>query len=196
MDQFESSIRSREGFPICCLKEGCRRPIILLDLKTLLSTERIDELFRASLGYFVATNATTYRFCPAPDCPSVYKLASPGLDEDELFVCGACYTETCRKCHQEYHPFVTCERYKEYKADPDLSLAEWRNGRENVRNCPANCGFVIEKVDGCNHVECKCQKHVCWSCMDFFDTSEGCYSHLRAVHESILPLDQLHILDI
>ncbi|KAJ4764773.1 RNA helicase family protein [Rhynchospora pubera] len=195
IDQFESAIRSREGFPLCCLKEGCRRLIILLDLKALLSNERIDELFRASLGYFVASNAATYRFCPTADCPSVYKVTSAHLDTEKLFVCGACYAETCRKCHLEYHPGVTCEQYMEYKADPDLSLTEWRKGRDNVRDCPAKCGFVVEKVDGCNHVACRCLKHVCWSCMAFFNTSEECYSHLRAVHEPIL-LDGLHIVDI
>ncbi|KAJ3673417.1 hypothetical protein LUZ60_006791 [Juncus effusus] len=182
IDQIETSIRSRDNFPLCCLKQNCKTPILLLDLKALLSISRLDELFRASLGYFIATNSLIYRFCPTPDCPSVYKIRGPGSSDEEPFVCGACYTETCTKCSLEYHPFVTCEQYKEYKADPDLSLLEWRKGKKDVRNCPSNCGFIIEKVDGCDHVKCKCEKHVCWGCMKYFETENECYAHIHAGH--------------
>ncbi|PHT39408.1 hypothetical protein CQW23_22981 [Capsicum baccatum] len=74
LEQCESAIKSRKGFPMCYLRSGCREPFLLADLKSLLSTEKLEELFRASLGAFVTVNVGIYRFCPSPDCHSVYRM--------------------------------------------------------------------------------------------------------------------------
>ncbi|XP_014493823.2 ATP-dependent RNA helicase DEAH12, chloroplastic isoform X1 [Vigna radiata var. radiata] len=184
VEQCESAIKNQGTFPICCTHKDCGDPILLTDLRSLLFSDKLEELFRASLGAVVATSGGTYRFCPSPDCPSIYRVADPGT-AGEPFVCGACYSETCTRCHLEYHPYLSCERYKEFKEDPDSSLMEWRRGKDEVKSCLA-CGHVIEKVDGCNHVECKCGKHVCWVCLEFFGGSDECYSHLRNVHTTII----------
>ncbi|KAI9165634.1 hypothetical protein LWI28_017792 [Acer negundo] len=184
VDQCESAIRNLDSFPICCAREGCRTPILLTDLRSLLSGEKLEELFRASLGAYVASSRGTYRFCPSPDCPSIYRVADPGKI-GEPFFCGACYAETCTRCHLENHPQLSCEKYQEYKEDPDASLKEWRKGKQHVKNCPV-CGFTIEKTEGCNHLECRCGRHICWVCLDYFCSSEDCYSHLQSVHESFV----------
>ncbi|KHN31399.1 Hypothetical protein glysoja_023053 [Glycine soja] len=183
VEQFESAIKNQGTFPVCCTHRDCGDPILLTDLRSLLFGDKLEDLFRASLGAFVATSGGTYRFCPSPDCPSIYRVADPG-SAGEPFVCRACYSETCTRCHLEYHPYLSCERYKEFKEDPDSSLIEWCRGKEQVKCCSA-CGYVIEKVDGCNHVECKCGKHVCWVCLEFFSTSNDCYDHLRTIHLTI-----------
>uniref|UniRef100_A0A453JVZ4 RNA helicase n=1 Tax=Aegilops tauschii subsp. strangulata TaxID=200361 RepID=A0A453JVZ4_AEGTS len=154
VDQCESAMKSHDGFPVCCLKTGCKKPFLIVDLKHLVSNEKLEDLFRASLRTFVESRAGMYRFCPTPDCQSIYQVAAPDA-ETKPFVCGACYVEICTKCHLEYHPFMSCEAYKQYKEDPDATLLEWRRGKENVKNCPS-CGYTIEKSEGCNHVECRC----------------------------------------
>lgn len=186
VDQCESAMKSQDGFPLRCLKSGCNKLFLLADLRSLLP-DKLDELFRASLNAFVASSAGLYRFCPTPDCTSIYQVAAAGAQGDRPFVCGACSVETCTKCHIEYHPFISCEAYKEYKADPDATLLEWRKGKENVKNCPS-CGFTIEKSEGCNHVECRCGSHICWNCLENFKSSEECYGHLRSVHLSYADL--------
>lgn len=184
VDQCEAAIKSHEGFPLCCTREGCGRPILLADLRTLLLPEKLDDLFRASLGAFVASSGGTYKFCPSPDCPGVYRVAKPGA-APEPFFCDACHVETCARCHLEYHPYVSCERYKDFKDDPDSSLKEWCKGKEQVKGCLV-CGYTIEKVDGCNHIECRCGKHICWVCLVCFTASEDCYEHLRTIHQTII----------
>nr|GFA19703.1 ATP-dependent RNA helicase DEAH11, chloroplastic-like [Tanacetum cinerariifolium] len=62
--------------------------------------------------------------------------------------------KTCTRCHLENHPFLSCEMYEEFKRDPDLSLKEWMKDKD-VKHCPV-CRFTIEKIDGCNHIECRC----------------------------------------
>ncbi|XP_058087476.1 ATP-dependent RNA helicase DEAH11, chloroplastic-like [Magnolia sinica] len=179
VDQCESAMKNRDGFPLHCACEGCKSHILLVDLRCLLSSDKLEELFRASLGAFVASSGGVYRFCPSPDCPSVYRVADPHMVvEQPPFTCGACFVETCTKCHLEYHPSVSCERYREFKEDPDASLTEWRKGKDHVKNCPI-CGYTIEKVDGCNHMACNCGKHICWVCLQCFDSSGECYGHLR-----------------
>ncbi|KAL5556528.1 hypothetical protein UlMin_038764 [Ulmus minor] len=184
VEQCDSAIRNQGSFPLCCTHKDCNSLIRITDLRSLLPSDKLEELFRASVGAFVSSSGGTYRFCPSPDCPSVYKVADPET-EGEPFVCGACYTETCTRCHLEYHPYLSCERYQEFKDDPDTSLKEWRKGKENVKNCPV-CGYTIEKVDGCNHIECRCGRHICWVCLQFYATSDDCYNHLRKVHEAII----------
>ncbi|KMT08595.1 hypothetical protein BVRB_6g138750 [Beta vulgaris subsp. vulgaris] len=184
VEQCESAIKNVDSFPICCAHEGCGIPLWLVDLKYLLSSEKLDELFIASVRAFVAYSGGKYRFCPSPDCPSVYEVADPSKS-GEPFICGACYAETCTKCHLEYHPYLSCDKYKEYKEDPDSSLREWWRGKEEyVKRC-TTCGHTIEKAEGCNHVECKCGKHLCWVCLESFDDSDECYSHLRNIHHGI-----------
>ncbi|KAF5936912.1 hypothetical protein HYC85_024418 [Camellia sinensis] len=175
VEQLESAIKSRDGFPLGCAREMCGEHILLMDLRSLLSCEKLEELFRASLGAFVASSGGKYKFCPSPDCPSVYRVAEPGTT-CWPFACGACYAETCTGCHLEYHPFMSCERYKEFKEDPDSSLKEWCQGKEHVKSCPV-CGYMIEKVDGCNHIECRCGKHICWVCLECFCNSDDWYVH-------------------
>lgn len=184
VNQCDAATRSRDGFPLCCTKEGCSSLFLLTDLKSLLLGEKLEELFQASVSWFVTTSAGAYRFCPTPDCPGIYKVvvSKDEADADKPFVCGACSVETCRRCHLEYHALISCELYKEYKDSPDVSLFDWRLGRENVKDCPG-CKHVIEKVDGCNHIECRCGRHICWVCLQVFASSEDCYSHLRSSHE-------------
>ncbi|KAI4987261.1 hypothetical protein ZWY2020_020061 [Hordeum vulgare] len=186
VDQCESATKSHDGFPVCCLKTGCKKPFLIVDLKHLVSNEKLEDLFRASLRAFVASRAGTYRFCPTPDCQSIYQVAAPDA-ETKPFVCGACYVEICTKCHLEYHPFMSCEAYKQYKEDPDATLLEWRRGKGNVKNCPS-CGYTIEKSEGCNHVECRCGSHICWACLANFRSSEECYGHLRSAHQSFVDI--------
>lgn len=184
VEQCESAIKNMDSFPIRCAHSGCKALILLTDLRSLLSNEKFEELFRASLGAYVASSGGTYRFCPSPDCPSVYRVAEPGT-AGEPFFCGACYAETCTMCHLEHHPYLSCEKYREFKEDPDSSLKEWCKGKEHVKTCPI-CGYTIEKIEGCNHIECRCGRHICWVCLDIFNSANDCYGHLRSKHMSFI----------
>ncbi|XP_078435393.1 ATP-dependent RNA helicase DEAH11, chloroplastic-like [Wolffia australiana] len=184
-EQLESTIRNREGFPVCCLAEEgqCREPFLLQDLRDLVGATKLEELFWAALAAHVAGSCGEFRFCPSPDCPGIYRAATTGTTVP--YTCGACGAETCRRCHVEYHPWLSCEMYREIKEDPDVSVEEWRRGKNNVKRCPA-CGHVIEKTEGCSHVECLCGCHICWDCLLTFSSSEDCYAHLRAIHLDIM----------
>ncbi|KAJ7785278.1 hypothetical protein DFH07DRAFT_864425 [Mycena maculata] len=51
--------------------------------------------------------------------------------------------------------------------------------------CPnLECGYAIEKVDGCNHILCVCGTHFCYVCGKEF-TQDTIYGHMQSVHGSI-----------
>ena len=53
-----------------------------------------------------------------------------------------------------------------------------------AQKCPTpNCGAVMEKIDGCDHMTCpQCKKHICWLCLAYYDSATECYDHLSSVH--------------
>ncbi|KAM3343422.1 hypothetical protein P3S68_025511 [Capsicum galapagoense] len=107
VEQCESAIKSREGFPMCYLRSGCGEPFLLANLKSLLSIEKLEEIFRASLGAFVIVNVGTfvivnvgtYRFFPSPYCHSVYQITTSDMDFGALFICDAYYGSMSDKMH-------------------------------------------------------------------------------------------------
>ncbi|KAL0742380.1 hypothetical protein Bca4012_083893 [Brassica carinata] len=76
LEQFEVSMRNFDAFPILCSHTDCGAPIVLADMRALLSQEKLDELFRVSLSSFVTTSDGNLRFCSTPDCHSVYRVAA------------------------------------------------------------------------------------------------------------------------
>ena len=61
--------------------------------------------------------------------------------------------------------------------------------KNDVRRCP-HCKILIQRIDGCYRVTCTgCKKSICWKnkadgtpCMEIFETSSECYSHLTKEH--------------
>lgn len=181
--QCTASMGSRDGFPLICTTEGCGDPILLTDLISLLPGEKLEELFWASFS-FCMDRSTTHRYCPSPDCLSIYRVAGPDEEPPESFLCDLCRLETCRKCHLPYHPGLSCDRNRMFLEDPDSSLHSWIEGKESVKACP-RCSQLIEKGEGCNHMHCKCGTHFCWICLDRFASGHECYRHVQTVHGNI-----------
>ncbi|PHT59157.1 hypothetical protein CQW23_01520 [Capsicum baccatum] len=99
LEQCESAIKIWEGFPMYCSRSGCGEHFLLSNLKSLFSTGKLEELFRASLGDFVIANAGTYRLCPLLDCPSVYRIAVSDMEFGAPFVYNACYGSMRDRMH-------------------------------------------------------------------------------------------------
>jgi hypothetical protein len=74
---------------------------------------------------------------------------------------------------------MTCAEYKESVNAQVLEKFKLEN---NIKDCP-HCNTSIEKIAGCNHVECTgCHTHICWVCMEAFDASGHCYAHMTEAH--------------
>ena len=166
--------------PICCIgDEGrCKTPIPLPTIERFISPARLTQIFENSFRVHLELHPNEYRFCPTPDCTQIYRVSK---EDSAVIQCPACLIETCSHCHKPPHRELTCEENTLIgsKSGQELLLDRWAKGHQNVKKCP-DCGVLIEKIDGCNHIHCRCGGHVCWICAKTFN--HGIYDHLNAVH--------------
>lgn len=176
--QLQTAIRDRE-FPVRCSAENCEEPLVIRDFKMQIKNGTIkqSQLAMAALNAYVSEHSEEYRFCITPDCSMVYKVTSTG----NRFICGICSKHICTSCHLEYHNGLTCAMYKSAKQDGDSVLKWIQEDPDNRKKCP-KCAFGIEKIDGCDHMNCKCGAHICWKCLEYFDSIRSCYGHLSRAH--------------
>jgi len=96
-----------------------------------------------------------YRPCLKPSCPGG-QLHS-GKSEQPIVTCPLCSGKSCFTCRIPWHASRTCAQVK----DEDRANEELLGRLTKV--CPG-CGARVEKVDGCDHMTCRCKSEWCWLC--------------------------------
>lgn len=181
--QFKSAVRNNM-FPLTCSQDGCNEPWSMKDITSvaLKTAVPFSVLVKKATSSFVAQNKTAYRYCPTADCPLIYRIT----DTERLFYCPECEVRICTSCHNQYHDGLTCKMVESMKKD-DGGLKLWlRQNATRAKLCP-KCTTPIEKIDGCNHMTCLgCKAHICWVCLQYFDTSDQCYRHLQRAHGTFM----------
>lgn len=175
-----SSDLTGNHFPLVCWHESCEQPVSIPDLRKYATGTMFDSLLKASLTYHIRSLPEIYRNCRTPDCRSVY-LRNGSY---EIFACPNCLTQTCTLCHAEPHIGWTCAEYDVHlrKTRVNEHLLDGYKALAGTKDCP-KCATLIEKVDGCNHVECSgCHGHICWVCVKVFVSSEAAYRHMNDAH--------------
>ncbi|XP_042900685.1 uncharacterized protein [Parasteatoda tepidariorum] len=171
--QLESKI-----IPVTCAQENCGQPFFLIDINRILSLggEKLRREFQnAALQHHVSTHAGQISYCHSPDCPTVYRVSKKS---DIVYNCPACLNDICAYCQTFSHKGMNCDIYQNSKEDEDYSLKVWLKDNKSCKQCP-NCKMVIEKIDGCNHMEClNCKSHLCWLCLEIFKSGDLVYDHL------------------
>jgi hypothetical protein len=178
--QVASSDLTGNHFPLLCWHEGCELPIAISDLRKHATATMFDALLKASLTYYIRSCPDLYRNCRTPDCRSVYDRSG----HYEIFTCPTCLEQTCTLCHAKPHVGWTCEEHKSHLRTNKRNerLLDDYKATAGTKDCP-KCATLIEKVDGCNHVECSgCHGHICWECVRVFASSEAAYKHMNDVH--------------
>lgn len=177
--QLESAVGNSD-FPISCCQENCSELWAWRDLTklTIQSGMSINNLVNRATNSYIAKHDKEYRYCISPDCPSIYRVTV----NSDVFCCCECEARICTGCHTQYHDGFTCEMMKELKGDSSGIKIWLRKDPKNRKLCPS-CGLPIEKAGGCNHMECvKCRHHICWICLEYFESSRDCYKHLGEKH--------------
>ncbi|XP_071740721.1 E3 ubiquitin-protein ligase RSL1 [Rutidosis leptorrhynchoides] len=113
-------------------------------------------------------------YCPFKDCSAML------LDDGDVTVtsaeCPHCNRLFCAQCKVAWHAGLDCSEYKSLKTgerDPsDLLLMNIAKDKRWKR-CP-KCAYYVEKIDGCNHIRCRCGYHFCYGCGEIYDSSHGC----------------------
>ncbi|KAJ8311998.1 hypothetical protein KUTeg_009371 [Tegillarca granosa] len=178
--QMVSAVKNKD-IPVKCSFDKCERLFAWKDILNLarLGYTSISDLVSSSVSSFVAKNKERFRYCITADCPIVYRVDKKG----KCFRCPDCEIRICTSCHIQFHDGLTCAMYNSAKGDKSIAL--WIRGDPDRRKLCPSCRAPIEKIDGCNHMQCgSCDIHICWVCLKGFLSSQECYAHLAKIHGS------------
>lgn len=182
-----SEMTSTQGFHIQCIKttdsdgSACKKTFSLSEIQQHLPSETFEEVLDKSFESYITRHPTDFAYCPSPDCDQIYRIASPDFGHPNIFTCKKCLKSTCTRCHKS-HPGKPCPGSKASSVLSDKIKEDL-----GIKACP-KCARLMEKIDGCNHVTCKCGAHVCWVCLASFEESDHCYGHMRSIHGGIYGL--------
>ncbi|VUC22319.1 unnamed protein product [Clonostachys rosea] len=162
--------------------DTCKRILPLSELREHLSSTTLEDILGAAFSSYIARNPAEFRFCPTPDCGTVYRVAREGANAPPAHTCGKCLVSLCTACHVS-HENQSCAEYKSQIPDPRVEMLKKNLG---IKDCP-KCKTSMEKIDGCDHMTCQgCGAHICWKCMESFKSATDCYDHLNSIHGGIM----------
>jgi hypothetical protein len=167
-----ASAPETKTFPLVCLGDeaACNIPISLPLIRQFMTPQAFQALVEAAFRSYLD------QYCKTPDCQQIYRHSS----ETRILQCPSCFSRICLACDDESHEGMTCQERRDQKnaSVQDRLFNEW--AEEHGKRCP-ECRSVIEKIDGCNHITCRCGAHICWKCGKTFGANE-IYPHLNTAH--------------
>ena len=163
-------------FPIKCpLCAGNERHEI--NYKTILDCLLLNDkdnlavkLENISLNHLAENNSDEITFCPTAGCNYMCSY-----DKNEFHLeCPMCKKSYCLQCKTEWHKDMTCQEYQRTvnKEENDAKFEEYVKGSK-LKQCP-KCKRWVEKISGCNHIQCSCGAAFCYNCGNI---KESNYDH-------------------
>ncbi|CAL5223005.1 g5454 [Coccomyxa viridis] len=140
--------------PWCCTLDA--------DIPLLLTVEEEEHYLERSLKA-AANSCADLVPCPQANCEGV-AVAGPE-DDSPALVCNACKHVWCGKCNVAWHSNKSCDDYQREcgEKEADKGMEEYKRSNRMIK-CPT-CGHGIEKIAGCNRVQCSgCKTQCCWLC--------------------------------
>ena len=168
-------------FPLCCMgdENDCRTPIPIPVLQRFLPPQQFKHLLQTVFIAHIEHFPQEFKYCTTPDCSQVYRCDRSGISL--VLHCPSCLSAVCSSCHEEAHEGMSCaERKLQNDPGEQERLNDQLAMESGFKRCP-KCAVWIDKIDGCNHMSCKCGAHICWVCMQVF-TQDTIYPHMSAAH--------------
>lgn len=100
-----------------------------------------------------------FAWCLGANCNS----GQLNIDNNDFMHCANCGYQQCLRHKVPWHKGETCEQY-EYRTSGQKARDEERATEKMIdtvsKKCPGeNCGWRIQKTDGCEHMTCKKCRH-------------------------------------
>lgn len=154
----------------------CTQPIQGHVIKELLSREGQEEFIKTIIQY--STPWQTRIFCPNSSCgefiPPHHKV-----DPKHPFnvTCRKCNTQVCVMCKRNAHP-TGKDCPEDWELDQVLKLGD----KAGWRRC-YKCRNLVELVEGCMHMTCRCKAEFCYICGGVWDANIGCPNYCTGEEE-------------
>ncbi|KAK0234226.1 hypothetical protein IW262DRAFT_140008 [Armillaria fumosa] len=167
-------------FPLACMGNDatCGTLISIPVIQRFLPQNSFGHLLETVFTSYVDKQPQIFGHCKTPDCTQIYcKSESPSP-----VLCPSCFSEICSSCGEDSHVGMGCEEARIFNntAEQERLSEAWIMQQSGIRKCPV-CSRLLEKTEGCNHMECPCGSHICWHCMGVF-SRDDIYRHMNAEH--------------
>ena len=139
-------------YPIKC--PGCGKELDAWKCASMLDTHDKEASLKLQQLAIEKMALGGVKYCANKKCNNPFEFAG---GEHACVSCPLCGVGTCGKCGLVWHEGKTCEQ-----AIGATELAQMAK-ENNWRHCPA-CSELIERIDGCNFVRCKCGAGFCFNC--------------------------------
>ncbi|KAL5698546.1 RBR-type E3 ubiquitin transferase [Ranunculus cassubicifolius] len=142
---------------VTCPQPTCSRPLEPQQSQSILPKAVYNRWCRALCETLILDTSQGY-YCPFKKCSA---LVINDLRENcRRSECPHCRRSFCVDCKVAWHRSLTCKEFQKRKPlNKLIKLAK----KKKWQNCP-RCKFYIERVDGCNHMQCRCGCHFCYKC--------------------------------
>lgn len=151
--------------PVPCPGVDCTNTIASAECELLLSESPGDVALFRQVEAEASIPSERRFYCPNPVCSAPLLLDAPAEPNDPLY-CAACGSKVCAFCRTVWHKGASCDEYQALpdtlRQPEDLALLHEAR-RQRWRQC-AQCEFMIERAEGCNHMTCKCGFEFCYAC--------------------------------
>ena len=166
-------------FPLACIGDegACKVPISIPEIRRFLQPQVFQALVEVAFRSYIDQHAQELKFCTTPDCQQIYRH---NPNTRKILQCPSCFSTICSACNEEAHEGMTCEERRVHRdpGEQERLFNVWAN--EHGKQCP-ECGRMIEKSEGCNHMTCLCGAHFCWKCGKSF-SADKIYGHMDTAH--------------
>ena len=158
-DYLSVNIKENKLPSIKCLDYKCQEKLSDEFIINLLnSNKELIQLYKRYKLELEIINDPNKKLCPYPNCDSYLEQKNKN---NKKVTCKNNHTY-CFICLEKEHGNSPC------KEKIDDSIKEFAKNHF-VKRCP-NCGIVIEKNNGCNHITCvQCGHQWCWLCNEKYN---------------------------
>lgn len=163
---FRAGCTNMASFPPKC----CGKPLRISVWGTMLDPDILTRYKEIEAEF--STNRPLY--CGFSKC-SAFIPEEKQLAGQDMGICPQCGLATCRKCRRpmkEHH--LWGENIRFCPAEDAGLLALYALGTEKKwKQCPT-CLNMVERSEGCNHMDCVCGVEFCYRCGKLFDEDDAC----------------------
>ncbi|XP_002972933.2 E3 ubiquitin-protein ligase arih1 [Selaginella moellendorffii] len=178
----EATVTTGRTFPVACPQVECTKKFTEGECKKLLSEAALKVFMKKIEEERIPDAQRVY--CPYPNCSDLMDRRT-FLDPKPRKLCGACQRYFCLDCRVPWHTFSTCAGYQRLPLDlKDAADAKLYRLAENQkwRQCK-KCRWMIELLEGCYHMTCRCGYEFCYTCgMEYRNKIQMCTCKLWDEH--------------
>eukprot|EP01125_Pyxidicula_operculata_P016268 TRINITY_DN5576_c0_g1_i2.p1 TRINITY_DN5576_c0_g1~~TRINITY_DN5576_c0_g1_i2.p1 ORF type:complete len:368 (-),score=50.71 TRINITY_DN5576_c0_g1_i2:1506-2579(-) len=167
---------------ITCPSNGCKQVIqdVYLEYFLFNDQELLKKIQERQIIRALGTD--NKKFCPLCNFIYVFDESAGALTR-----CLNCDRMICSRCSVPWQKGHLCDIYQQDSNNNSKTSLESLGSSQGWKKC-ANCGHMIVKNGGCNHIVCTCKYSFCYTCGEaVLDTTK----HYSARHPMFTEKDLL-----